>query len=291
MNTPPASAAHPSGWARTPLSGAGIGLRSTHVSEILETHPDVAWFEILTENHIAHGGLIPAQLSAIRAQYPLTFHCVGMSLAGTSPLDFDYLRVLKRMMRDFEPAWVSDHLCFTQSGGHHYHDLLPVPYTQESLRHVSERVRQVQDFLGERILVENVSSYLEFAESDLTEAEFIAALLETADCDLLLDINNVYVNASNHGFSTHRYLESLPLERVREIHLAGYEDRHDYLLDAHNNPVSPPVWDLYKSFVQRRNDIPVLIEWDKDIPEFSVLQREAELATIIINKARTGQAA
>ena len=201
---------------------------------------------------------------------------MGMSLAGTDPLDMDYLNTIKRMVDEVEPAWVSDHLCFTRFGQHHSHDLLPIPYTMETLKHVSERIDQVQNILGQRILIENVSSYLEFEQSDLTEAQFLAELLDVADCQLLLDLNNVYVSAQNHNFNSLDYLDVLPLEMVQEIHLAGYDDRGDYLLDAHNNKVSEPVWSLYEYVIKKIPNVATLIEWDNDLPEFSVLLGEAK---------------
>lgn len=276
---------HSQEWASSSIQGAGIGLRNTHMDEILQTSPDVAWFEILADNHTARGGLIPAQLAAIREHYPLTFHCVGMSLAGTDPLDLGYLKTLKKMANDIEPAWISDHLCFTRFGQYHSHDLLPIPYTLDTLKHVSDRIQKVQDILGQRILVENVSSYLEFEQSDLTEAQFIAELLKEADCRLLLDLNNVYVSAQNHNFDAMDYLDVLPLESVQEIHLAGFDDKGDYLLDAHNNKVSEPVWSLYKHIMQKIPNVATLIEWDNDLPEFSVLLSEARKANTIQQRA------
>ncbi|MFT6898559.1 MAG: hypothetical protein ACJA13_002981 [Paraglaciecola sp.] len=280
--------AHSQEWANSSISGAGIGLRNTHVDEILLTRPNVPWFEVLADNHIARGGLIPAQLKAIRQQYPLTFHCVGMSLAGTDPLDMDYLKIIKRMVDETEPAWVSDHLCFTRFGQHHSHDLLPIPYTIETLKHVSERIDQVQNILGQRVLIENVSSYLEFEQSDLTEAQFLAELLGVTDCQLLLDLNNVYVSAQNHNFNSLDYLDVLPLEMVQEIHLAGYDDRGDYLLDAHNNKVSEPVWSLYEYVIKKIPNVATLIEWDNDLPEFSVLLGEAKKA-MTLREQRLGE--
>jgi len=268
------------------IQGTGLGLRGVHIPEILEQQPNIPWFEVLVDNHRARGGFIPRQLAAVRAQYPITFHCVGMSLASPDPLDMAYLKDLKRLVRNFEPAWVSDHLSFSQLGGHHYHDLLPIPYSEESLLHISRRIHQVQDILEQRILVENVSSYVEFNESSLSEPEFIIGLLNESNCDLLLDINNIYVNCRNHGHDAISYLDAMPLNRVREIHLAGFEEYPDYLLDAHNNPVSSAVWELFCHVIQRRDDIPVLIEWDNDIPTFSRLRQEADKAEHILMKHR-----
>ena len=274
------------GWAINEIAGVGLGLRSQHIDEVLLTQPDVPWFELLTDNHMVPGGLIPIQLEAIRGNYPITFHCVGMSLGGTDPLNMEYLRGVKTLIERYQPSLVSDHLCFSQHAQHNYHDLLPLPYNEETLEHFSERITQIQDILGTRILVENVSSYLTYQSSTISEAEFIAELLSRTDCDLLLDINNVYVNAVNHGFSASDYLQKIPMQRVREIHLAGYEDRDTYLLDAHNNRVSAPVWELYEQVISEYQNIPTLIEWDNDIPPFAVLREEADVASALKERHR-----
>jgi len=275
------------GWALKEIAGVGLGLRSQHIDEVLLTRPVVPWFELLTDNHMAPGGLIPVQLEAIRSNYPITFHCVGMSLGGTDPVDVEYLRGIKTLIGRYQPSLVSDHLCFSQHGQHNYHDLLPLPYNEETLHHFSKRITQIQDILETRILVENVSSYLTYRASTLSEAEFIAELLSRTDCDLLLDINNIYVNAVNHGFSASEYLSKIPMQRVREIHLAGYEDRDSYLLDAHNSRVSPPVWELYEEVISQYPDIPTLIEWDNDIPSFTVLREEADAASVLMQRHRS----
>ena len=274
------------GRAANGIAGAGLGLRSQHIDEVLLTQPDIPWFELLIDNHMATGGLIPMQLEAIRGNYPITFHCVGMSLGGTDPLNMEYLRGIKTLIKRYQPSLVSDHLCFSQHAQHNYHDLLPLPYNEETLQHFSQRITQVQDILGTRILVENVSSYLTYQSSTVSEAEFIAELLSRTDCDLLLDINNVYVNAVNHGFSAREYLRKIPMQRVREIHLAGYEDRGSYLLDAHNNRVSTPIWALYEQVISDFQNIPTLIEWDNDIPSFAVLREEADTASALMERHR-----
>jgi len=260
------------------LAGTGLGLRSAHIARVLSERPPVPWFEILADNHTAPGGLIPRQLAAVRADYPITWHCVGMSLGGTEPLDIAYLRTIKRLIQTYEPVQVSDHLCFSSHASHQYHDLLPLPYTEEALLHVADRIQRVQDFLGVRVLVENVSSYLTYRHSTLGEAEFLAALSDTADCDLLFDVNNAYVNEINHGAPAGDFLQQLPLGRIREIHLAGYEDKGDYLIDAHNNRVADPVWALYADVAQQLPDVPVLIEWDNDVPALEILLDEAARA-------------
>jgi uncharacterized protein (UPF0276 family) len=272
------------------LTGTGLGLRSAHIARVLSEHPPIPWFEILADNHTASGGLIPRQLAAVRADYPITFHWVGMSLGGTNPLDYEYLRTVKRLIQMYEPGQVSDHLCFSSHASHQYHDLLPLPYTEEALQHVSRRIQRVQDFLGIRLLVENVSSYLNFRHSTLTEPEFLSALTEAADCDLLFDVNNAYVNEVNHGAPARDFLRHLPLERIREIHLAGYEDKGDYLIDAHNNRVSDPVWALFSDVIRQLPDVPVLIEWDNDLPTLDILLDEAARAEHIRERCNTAVA-
>jgi len=255
-------------------SGVGLGLRSTHIEQIIQQQPEIPWFEILLDNHTAQGGLIPQQLAAVRQYYPLSFHCVGMSLGGVDTLDKNYLSTIKRMTLEYEPAQISDHLCFTQHGGHHFNDLLPIPYTDESLNHVSDRIAEVQNYLGRRILVENISTYLQFESSEMNEAEFLSELVRQTGCGILLDINNAYVNEFNHGYAAKEFIDSIPMEHVGEIHLAGFEDKTEYLIDAHNNRVSEPVWDLFEYYLQKNNSSPVLIEWDNDIPALDVLLDE-----------------
>jgi uncharacterized protein len=271
------------------LTGTGLGLRGTHIDQVLTEKPDVAWFEILADNHTASGGVVPRQLAAVRSNYPFVFHCVGMSLGGTAPLDIDYLKRIKQMIRQYEPAHVSDHLCFSNHTGHHYHDLLPIPYTSEALSHVVDRVKQVQDILETRLLVENVSSYLGYQDSMLTEAEFLRALAIEADCDLLLDVNNAYVNDINHGIDASAFIQSLPVERIREVHLAGFEDKGEYLIDAHNNPVAGAVWSLFAEVIRRCPAVPALIEWDNDIPSLEVLRAEALQAESVRHAVMTDE--
>ena len=269
-----------------PISGVGIGLRSPHVDEILNTQPQIPWLELLADNHMAAGGLIPALLDAICDFYPVTFHSVGLSLGSIDPLDLNYLGRLKDLMHKHQVSWLSEHLCFTSADGFHSHDLLPIPYSEESLRHMVDRISQVQDFLGERILVENVSSYMKFSETVLDEVEFVREVAIQADCDLLIDVNNIYVNHLNQGIDAETYIDKLPHERIREIHLAGYEQHEGFILDAHNNPVSDPVWSLYQQLIQYTDDVPTLIEWDNDIPSLERLMQEVHKAEIYnINKS------
>lgn len=269
------------------ISGVGVGLRSPHIGEILTDLPVVPWFELLADNHLVEGGLIPLQLDKICQHYPVTFHSVGLSLGSVDPLDLNYLSNLKKLMRQHDIAWLSEHCCFTSVDGFHSHDLLPIPYSEESLSHMVNRIEQVQDFLGEQILIENVSSYMKFAESTLDEVDFISEVAKQADCLLLIDINNIYVNHINQGVDTDSYLSRLPYDRIKEIHLAGFDDRGDYILDAHNNPVSQPVWQLYEKLIQHVQDVPTLIEWDNDIPSFQRLMDEAKKAEFISDKHKT----
>lgn len=267
------------------ISGAGIGLRSQHINQVLVEKPDIAWFEILADNHLAVGGMIPAQLTAIRECYELTFHCVGMSIAGTDSLDLNYLNNIKQLAQRIEPAWISDHLCFTQFGEHQLHDLLPFPYTDESLNHVCHRVHKIQEFLKRPLLIENVSSYLQFEASSMNEAEFLSQLVKRTDCELLLDINNAYVNEVNHDLTVNDFINEIPLKSVREIHLAGYQDKGEYLIDAHNNKVSDEVWNHYTKIINMIESKATLIEWDNDIPELDVLLEEAQHAQKIMNES------
>lgn len=270
-------------FSETPISGAGIGLRSKHYQEILRGSR-IPWFEVLTENYIGDGGLPLHFLERIRADYPVTLHGVGLSLGSTDPLNFDYLNRLKALIERIEPACVSDHLAWISSGGRYVHDLLPLPYTREALDHVIERVKQIQDFLGRRLMIENPSSYMGYKDSEMTEWEFLQSLVVETDCDLLFDVNNVFVSGRNHGFDPIEYLHALPQGRVKEIHLAGYEAHNNYLFDTHGYRVHPPVWELYQATIERLGSVPTLIEWDNDIPEFAILVDEANKAQRVLDK-------
>ena len=263
-------------------AGSGVGLRSQHVNELLDHGTDVPWFELLADNHLAPGGLILAQLKALRERWPLTLHCIGMNLGGTDPLDQLYLNRIQALSELVNAAWISDHLCFTACHGRQYHDLLPLPYTEAALLHITGRIHRIQEQFKQPLVLENVSAYLRFRESALTEAEFLAELVQRTDCKILLDVNNLYVNHINHSDNVDGYLTALPLHAVCEIHLAGYEDQGDYLLDAHNNRVSQPVWKLFEQVIALIPDTPVLIEWDNEIPHFAVLRDEARKAEDIM---------
>ena len=269
--------------ASLPRHSVGLGLRTAHIDQILREQPEVSWFEVLLDNHVARGGLIPRQLAAVRELYPVSLHCVGMSLAGVDPLDLEYLKTVKRMVREYHPFQVSDHLCFTHYHQQCFNDLLPIPYTAESLHHVCERVDIVQELLGTRILVENLSTYMQFTSSEMSEAEFLNELAERTGCGILLDINNAYVNEYNHGSSAREFIDIISIEHVCEIHLAGYEDKADFLIDAHNNRISDPVWELFRHYLHYSRGAPVLIEWDNDIPALDVLLTEAAKASSIIS--------
>lgn len=256
----------------------GVGLRSPHVKEILDTNPKVDFFELLTDNHLSEGGYARNQAHAIRERYPVTLHSVGMSLGGTDPIDFSYLAKIKKLANELEPMCISDHLCWTSFKNQHAHDLLPLPYTEEAINHVSERITQIQDFLETTLVIENVSSYLTYKCSELSEWEFLTAVAEQSCCKILLDLNNIYVSQFNNQCDSIEYIRNIPLNLVAEIHLAGFEDRGTYLLDAHNNKVSAPVWELYQKVIRNDHTIPTLIEWDNDLPPLSTLLQEAEIA-------------
>lgn len=262
----------------TPLNGFGLGLRPRHYRAILETRPRIDWFEVLSENYMVPGGRPLHLLDRIRERYPMVLHGVSLSVGGSDPLERGYLRQLKALAARVQPAWISDHLCWTGVAGRNLHDLLPLPYTEEALRHVARRVRAVQDFLGRRILLENVSSYVAYRASAMTEWGFLAALCREADCDLLLDVNNIYVSAFNHGFDPIEYLDGIPPGRVRQIHLAGHDHCGDLIVDTHDAKVIEPVWRLYAEAVRRFGLVPTMIERDDRIPPLANLVRELDRA-------------
>ncbi|HKV55216.1 MAG TPA: DUF692 domain-containing protein [Candidatus Binataceae bacterium] len=263
-----------------PFLGYGIGLRTTHYAHVLDINPRIDWFEVISENFMVAGGHPLHVLERVRERYPIVMHGVSMSIGSSDPLNHDYLRQLATLAQRFEPAWISDHLCWTGVGGHNLHDLLPLPYTTESLRHVAARIRQVQDILGRTILIENISSYFGYTHSEMTEWEFLSAVAEESDCGILLDINNVFVNAFNHGFDPNSYIDSVIPTRVAQFHLAGHQDRGAYLLDSHDHPVRAEVWRLYERAVRRFGKVSALVEWDDNIPEFDALAAVAEEARL-----------
>jgi uncharacterized protein (UPF0276 family) len=278
----PADASAASTAAPQPLPvQTGIGLRAQHHADVVASRPDVGWFEAHSENYFG-GGSQRHFIERVRADYPLSLHGVGLSLGGTDPLDRMHLAQLRQLVRDLEPALVSEHASWSSVGGIHYNDLLPLPYTEETLRNLAARVGQVQDFLGRRILVENVSSYFEYRDSEMREPEFLAALVAESGCGLLLDVNNVYVSACNHGFDARRYLDAIPRRAVGELHLAGHarveRGGREMLIDDHGGPVCDAVWSLYSAALERFGDVPTLIEWDTALPRLHVLVQEAHRA-------------
>jgi uncharacterized protein (UPF0276 family) len=261
-----------------PPLGCGVGLRRPHYAEILQQRPAMDWFEVTTENFMVEGGRPLEVLEGVRASYPIVMHGVSLSIGSADQLNQTYLGDLAALARRFEPAWISDHLCWTGVGGRNLHDLLPMPHTEEAVKHCTQRIRQVQEFLGRRILIENISSYIQYRVSRMSEAEFVAAVAEEADCGILLDINNVYVNAFNHRFNSKDYLDALPVERIVQFHLAGHRDCGTHLLDTHDHLVSDAVWELYDYAVHRFGPVATLVEWDDRIPSFPELAAAAAQA-------------
>jgi hypothetical protein len=265
-----------------PDLGIGLGLRTVHYAHLLEHEPDVGWFEILSENYMQTAGRPLHFLDQIAEKYPIVMHGVSMSIGSTDPIDKTYLAELKALRDRTGALWVSDHLCWTGVSGKNTHDLLPMPYTEEALRHTVSRVREVQDFLGAPILLENPSSYVEFAGSAMTEWEFLANLAREADCGLLLDVNNIYVSAFNHGFAPADYLAGLPFDRVAQMHVAGHSHQGTHIIDTHIGPVIDPVWVLARDAYERAPGTSVLLEWDAEIPSFDEVHREAQKATAFV---------
>jgi uncharacterized protein (UPF0276 family) len=268
-----------------PSLGHGVGLRNRHSTAFLEGSPRVDWVEAITENFMGLGGRPRAVLEKTRRDRPVVLHGVSLGIGSVEPLDERVLREWKSLIDFIQPAMVSDHLCWGRAHGHYSHDLWPVPYTEEALALIAKRVLHVQAFLGRRLLLENVSSYLEYNESEMTEWEFLAELSRRADCGLLLDVNNVYVSSRNHGFDPKTYLDAIPVERVGQFHLAGHQDRGALVIDTHEGHVSEAVWTLYEHAVRRFGNVSCLIEWDEGVPELDVLLAEAERARSHANAA------
>lgn len=257
-----------------PPLGFGLGLRPDHYPYIFEHKPPVDWFEIITENFLLPGGRPLHNLNRIRQDYPIVMHGVSLSIGSTDPLNMDYLKKVKDLMQAIEPAWVSDHLCWTGVNGINLHDLMPLPYTEETINHVVGRLNQVQDFLGRRLLIENVSSYITYMDSVMSEWEFLSAVAEKADCLILLDINNIYVSSYNHKFNPHDYLYAVPKNRVQQFHLAGHLNKGDYIIDTHDASIIENVWDLYQDAVKHFGNVSTMIERDDNIPPFPELMTE-----------------
>jgi uncharacterized protein (UPF0276 family) len=268
---------------------AGIGLRSGHHAQVIADRPDIGWLEAHTENYFQDGGPGVRALLRVRESYALSLHGVGLGLGSVDPLDREHLRRVRAAIQRYEPALVSEHACWGHAGGEHFNDLLPLPYTEEAVEHLATRVREVQDFLGRQILIENLSAYLSFRSSRLTEGEFLAAVVERSGCGLLLDVNNAYVNAVNLGLDVDAFFAALPGAAVQEIHLAGHTRRQigDYplLIDDHGSAVSEEVWSWYDKALRVFGPVPTLIEWDNDVPGLDVLVAEAHRADLYLRDA------
>jgi len=263
-----------------PDLGIGVGLRTVHFGHILSQHPPVDWFEVLSENFLNTGGRPLHVLDQVVERYPVALHGVSLSIGSTDALDLTYLKELKALADRTRARWVSDHLCWTGVLGRNTHDLLPMPYTEEALRHTVARVREVSERLERPLVLENPSSYVEFAASTLTEWEFLARLAEEADCGLLLDVNNVYVSAFNHGFDPREYIAGIPADRVVQYHVAGHTNKGTHILDTHSDHALPEVWELYRLAWARTGPTATLYEWDEDIPAFEVVHAEARKALV-----------
>ncbi len=267
--------------------GFGLGLRSEHYLDLIEHEQPVDWLEIISENYMIAGGKPLYYLDKIAERYPLVMHGVSLSIGSVDPLNQNYLQDLKKLAQRVKPKWISDHLCWTGTQGINLHDLMPLPYTEEALAHLVARITQVQDFLGQRILLENVSSYLTYQHSTIAEWEFLRAIAQKADCLVLLDINNIHVSAHNHGFDPITYLEAMPVDRIQQIHLAGHLNKGDYSIDTHDHDIIDSVWNLYAESVKRFGHISTMIERDDDIPPFSTLLAELQKARDISAAALT----
>ncbi len=270
-----------------PDLGVGVGFRKPHVVQVLRERPPMDWFEVISENYFAEGGIQRRNLDELRAGYPVVPHGVSLSIGGTDPLDADYLARLRALVRRLDAPWCSDHLCWTGFGRLDVHDLLPLPFTPATLEHVVERVKRVQGEIGVPFALENASSYLEYRESTMPEHAFLAELSERADCALLLDVNNVYVSAYNHGFDARAYIDAIPAERVVQIHVAGHADKGNYLLDTHGDHVKAEVWDLYRQALRLCGPTSTLVEWDESIPAWEVLAAEAARARAVRDEVLT----
>ncbi|KXJ48629.1 MAG: hypothetical protein AXW11_01390 [Marinobacter sp. Hex_13] len=251
---------------REPFQGFGLGLRPRHYNSFLAQPQAVDWLEVISENYMVQGGKPLAMLDRIRADYPIAMHGVSMSIGSVSPLDHGYLQRLKALADRIQPMWVSDHLCWTGVHGTNLHDLFPLPYTEEALRHVAARVREVQETLGRRLVLENVSSYIDYASSEMSEWAFLTALAEEADCLLLLDVNNIYVSGMNHGFDPRDFIDGVPAHRIQQIHVAGHSNLGDVIIDTHDAPVPDEVFDLYAYACRRFGPVSTMIERDDSIP-------------------------
>ncbi|MEO5667697.1 MAG: DUF692 domain-containing protein [Bdellovibrionota bacterium] len=276
--------------------GFGAGLRPPHYCDILEGRVrSVEWFEAISENFLGFKdspeGRPLELLLRVRKDFPVVMHGVSLSIGGTDPLNMTYLSSLKELYAQVDPAWISDHLCWTGVHGHNLHDLLPLPYTRETVNHVASRIKKVQDFLGRQLTIENVSSYLSFSQSEMSEWEFLSEIYSKTGCGLLLDVNNVFVSAHNHGFDAEVYIRGLPMQAITQIHLAGHSSAEALLIDTHDAPVCEGVWDLYAFAIKHLGPISTLVEWDGNIPSFERLEEEVTHArNIALRTLKPGRA-
>lgn len=261
-----------------PHLGFGLGLRSEHYLDLINNQHAIDWLEILSENYMVAGGKPLYYLDKICERYPVVMHGVSLSIGSVDPLNENYLHDLKKLAERVKPKWISDHLCWTGTQGINLHDLMPLPYTEEALKHLIERISRVQDFLGQRILLENVSSYLTYQHSTISEWEFLRNVSQEADCLILLDINNIHVSAHNHNFNPLTYLDAMPADRIQQIHLAGHLNKGDYSIDTHDHEIIESVWELYAESVKRFDHISTMIERDDDIPPLDTLLIELQKA-------------
>jgi uncharacterized protein (UPF0276 family) len=270
--------------AKPPFLGFGLGLRPQHYAEILDGSPEIDWFEVISENYMIPGGQPMRMLDRICERYPVVMHGVSMSIASTSPLDMDYLRQLRALAERVKPVWISDHLCWTGVHGVNLHDLLPIPYTKEALAHVVDRVNQVQDFLDRPFTLENVSSYVTFGQSEMSEWDFVSEISKRTGCWLLFDVNNVYVSAFNHEFAADDFLNGVPKDRIVQFHVAGHSHEETHIIDTHDHPVCPEVWDLYRKAVETFGPVSTMIERDDNIPPLAELVDELNHARAIASE-------
>ncbi len=273
-----------------PRLGAGIGLRRQHFSDIIERKPPIRWFEAIPENFLGRGGFIADSLRQIAAEYTLIAHGVSLSIGSTDPLDMTQLKRLKAFCEDIRSPWFSDHLCFTMVDHINLNDLIPLPFTKEAALHVAKRARIVQDVLERPFALENVTYYMAPSRSEMTEAQFITLILEEADCGLLLDVSNVILNTKNQGYDAEQFLDAIPMERVIQLHLAGYEENGDILLDTHAKPVSDETWNLYRKVIEQIGPSSALVEWDAEIPSLDRLLQEAEMAQRLMDETTAPRA-
>ena len=269
---------------KKPFLGFGLGLRTEHYQEVLDQQPkEIDWFEIISENYMIDGGKPLYFLDKIRQDYPMVMHGVSMSIGSTDPLNFDYLKKLKELVKRVEPMWFSDHLCWTGVDHKNMHDLLPLPYTEASVNHIADRISQVQDFMGRQMLIENLSSYITYTADAMPEWEFLSAVSEKADCNILLDVNNIYVSSFNHHFDAMDYLQGVPADRVWQHHLAGHQNTGNLIIDTHDEPIIDPVWELYEKTAELLGPVSTMIERDGNIPPLAEviaeLNRARELAS------------